>query len=77
MAAVTKGHLDKPGAVYNFLAYIGFELRRYDEALDAVDKAIAFTESSHDTQLPRLKQAIEEAIKERNQLKAMGAPKAP
>lgn len=77
VAAVTKGHLDKPGAVYNFLAYIGFELRRYDEALDAVDKAIAFTESSHDTQLPRLKQAIEEAIKERNQLKAMGAPKAP
>ncbi len=68
-AAVAKGNLEKPGAVYNFLAYIGFERRRYDEALIAVNKAISYTESSHDTQLPRLKQAIEDAIKERNQVK--------
>ncbi|MDB6126203.1 MAG: hypothetical protein JWM35_99 [Verrucomicrobia bacterium] len=74
-AAVEKGHLEKPSAVYNFLAYIGFELRKYDEALAAADKAISFSDSAKDTQLPRLKQAIEEAIKEREQLKALNAPK--
>ncbi|HND61601.1 MAG TPA: hypothetical protein PLB90_08995 [Opitutaceae bacterium] len=67
--AVAKGNLEKPGAVYNFLAYISFELRRYDEALNAVNQAIALTDLSHDSQLPRLKTAIEDAIKERNALK--------
>lgn len=71
-SAVAKGHLEKPGAVYNFLAYISFELRRYDEALAAVDKAISFSDTSHDSQLPRLKSAIEDAIRERNQLKTSG-----
>ena len=73
ISAVAKGHLEKPGSVFNFLAYIAFELRRYDEALAAVDKAIAHSDSSHDTQLPRLKQAIEDAIKERNQYKNAGS----
>jgi Tfp pilus assembly protein PilF len=69
-SAVAKGHLERPSAVYNFLAYIGFEQRRYDEALASVNKALAFSDTAHDTQLPRLKQAIEDAIKEREQLKA-------
>ena len=68
-SAIAKGHLDKPGSVYNYLAYIGFELRRFDEALVAVDKAISLS-SSTDTHLPSLKAAIEDAIKERDQLKA-------
>jgi predicted Zn-dependent protease len=68
-ASIAKGHLDKPGAVYNYLAYIAFELRRYDDALVAVDKAISYSQAS-DTQLLRLKQAIQEALKEQEQLKA-------
>lgn len=58
-SAVAKGHLDKPGAAYNFLAYVSFELRKFDEALAAVDKALALPDSKNDPQLPRLKQAIE------------------
>lgn len=73
-SAVAKGHLEKPSAVYNFLAYIGFELRRYQEALEAVDKAIATADVGADSQLPRLKQAIEDAIKEEAQLKALSNP---
>ncbi len=68
-SAIAKGHLDRPGAVYNYLAYIGFELRRFDEALVAVNKAIELSGST-DAHLPGLKQAIEDAIKERDQLKA-------
>ena len=69
-SAVAKGHLDKPYAVYNFLAYVDYELTKFDEALAAVDKAIASPGSEKDPQLPKLKQAIEEALKEREQLKS-------
>ena len=69
MSAVTKGHLEKAYSVYNFLAYVDYELTKFDEALVAVDKAIASPGSEHEAQLPRLKQAIEDAIKEREMLK--------
>jgi tetratricopeptide (TPR) repeat protein len=68
--AIAKGHLEKPYAVYNFLAYVDYELTKFDEAQVAVDKALASPGSEHEAQLPRLKQAIEEALKEREQLKA-------
>jgi predicted Zn-dependent protease len=63
--AIAKGSLEKPGAVYSFLSYVCFELRKFEEALENVDHAIATPESKSDPQLPRLKQAIEDAIKER------------
>jgi len=63
--AVNKGGLDKPYVVYQLLAYAAFELGEFDEALNAAKKAIEFPESKKDAQLPRLKQAIEDAIKER------------
>ena len=70
VSAVAKGHLDKPYAVYNFEAYVAYELTKFDEALVAVNKAIASPGSEKEAQLPRLKAAIEEALKEREQLKA-------
>lgn len=75
VSAVAKGNLEKPAAVYSFLAYIAFEQRRYDEALKAAQHALTYPESAHDTQLPRLKQAIEDAIKERDQAKEVEAEK--
>ncbi len=70
VSAVAKGHLDKPYAVYNFQAYVAYELTKFDEAQIAVDKAIASPGSEKEPQLPRLKQAIEDALKERELLKA-------
>lgn len=70
LSAVAKGRLEKAYAVYNFLAYVAYELTKFDEALIAVDKAIASPGSEHEPQLPRLKQAIEDALKERELLKA-------
>jgi tetratricopeptide (TPR) repeat protein len=70
MSAVAKGHLEKAYAVYNFLAYVDYELGKFDEALVAVDRAIASAGAEHESQLPRLKQAIEDALKERELLKS-------
>ncbi len=63
--AIGKGGLDKPGAVYGFLAYVAWELGKLNEAAEAVDKALATEDSRRDQQLPRLKTAIEEAIREK------------
>lgn len=71
-SAVAKGHLDKPGAVFGFLGYVCWELGKLNESLDAIQKAIASPDSQKDTQLPRLKQAVEEALRERD---AAGAAK--
>jgi len=70
VASVAKDHLEKAYMVYNFLAYVSYELTKFDEALVAVNKAIASPGSEHETQLPRLKQAIEDALVEREQLKS-------
>lgn len=70
VSAVSKGHLEKAYAVYNFQAYVAYELTKFDEAQVAVEKAIASPGSEHETQLPRLKQAIEDAMRERALLKA-------
>lgn len=68
--AVSKGHLEKPGAVYAFIAYVSWELLRYDDALKAVEKAMTFPDSKKDEQLPKLKTAIEAALADRAALKA-------
>lgn len=69
-SAVKKDHLDKPGSVYGFLGYVSFELTKYEDALAAVDKALTYPDSKSDTQLPKLKEAIQNAIKERENQKA-------
>jgi predicted Zn-dependent protease len=68
-AATTKGDLDKPGAVYGFLAYVCWELDKLTEAVESVDKALQFPDGAKDTQLPRLKASIEERLRDREQAK--------
>jgi hypothetical protein len=64
-SAIEKGGVDKPFPLYNFMAYVCWELNKWDEAKAAVEKAMTFPEGKKDQQLPRLKQTIEESIQER------------
>lgn len=61
--AVAKGNLTRPHSVYLFLAYIGFELKKFEDALSAATKALDYPEGKTDGE--RMKNAIEDAIKER------------
>ena len=63
--ALTIGSLEKPYMVYSFAAYMAFELRKFDDALVLINKALEFPESKKDSQLNRLKSATEDSIKER------------
>ncbi len=67
--AVAKGGLEKPHSAYMFLAYTAFELEKYEEALAAINKTIGSPDGQKDSQAPRLKQAIEDAVKEREAMK--------
>ncbi len=67
--AVEKGGLEKPHSAYMFLAYTAFELEKFDEALAAINKTIGSPDGQKDAQAPRLKQAIEDAVKEREATK--------
>src|SRR5690606_18039614 len=73
-AATAKGGLSKPGAVYSFLGYVAWELGNFNEALEAINKAMSFPDASSDRQLPQLKQAVEEAIQDREAAAAAKAP---
>jgi tetratricopeptide (TPR) repeat protein len=74
------GHLDKPWIVYNTLAYLAFELGKLDEAKSAIDKAIdakiavdtanGQPSKGPDRQSTGLRNAIEDAIKERDAMNA-------
>jgi len=64
--AIEVGNIERTGQVYAALAYWAYDLRKYDEALAAVNKALEYPESKEDPQLPRLRTAIFEAIKVRN-----------
>ncbi len=67
--AVEKGGLEKPHSAYMFLAYTAFELEKFDEALAAINQTIGSPDGQKDAQAPRLKQAIEDAVKEREAMK--------
>ncbi|HWA11261.1 MAG TPA: tetratricopeptide repeat protein [Opitutaceae bacterium] len=64
--AATKGLGEKTWQAWSFLAYTAFEVRKYDEALEAVTKALSYPDSKKDKQLPTFKEAVEKAIKDRN-----------
>ena len=64
-AAVAKGNLTKPHQSYMFLAYIAFELKKFDIALSAAKKAAEFPEGAKDPQTQNMIKAIEETIKDR------------
>jgi hypothetical protein len=68
--AADTGHLEKAWVVYNTLAYLSFELGKLDEAKEAIDKAIATRGKEPDRQSTGLRNAIEEAIKERDAMNA-------
>jgi tetratricopeptide (TPR) repeat protein len=62
-AAIAKGSLTKPHQVYLFLAYVGYELNKFDIALDAAKQAAGFPEGAKDGQ--NMVKAIDDKIKER------------
>jgi len=64
--ALEKG-VEKPGSAYVFLAYLAYELKKLDEALDAAQKAVKADPNSKDA--VRLLDAIKEAIKDRDNQK--------
>lgn len=64
-AAVAKGNLTKPHQTYMFLAYIAFELKKFDIALNAAKKAAESPEGAKDPQTQTMIKAIEETIKDR------------
>lgn len=65
-AAIDKGGFEKPAAVYGFLAYVCWELNKLEEAAAAVDQALSFPDGKSDQQLPGLKRAIEDKIRDRD-----------
>jgi cytochrome c-type biogenesis protein CcmH/NrfG len=64
--AVAKGGLEKPYPALMILAYTSFELGQLEEALEAISKAEKLKEHEKDTSLPRMKEAIQSAIQERD-----------
>lgn len=67
--ALKVGHLDKPYTVESFIAYIAFDLRKYDDGLAAVDKALSYPEGAKDARLKSLKSAMLDEIRRREQNK--------
>lgn len=65
LSATAKGNFAKPGGVYSFMSYVAWDLGKLDDALKAAEKALTYPDSKKDEQLPKLKKAIEDAIKER------------
>ena len=62
-ASIQKGGGNKPHSTYLFLAYIAYELKKFDIALDAANRATATPEGKVEGQ--RMKQAIQDIMKER------------
>ena len=69
-SAVEKGGLTKLHQAYMFLAYVAFELKKFDDALDAARKAAETPDGAKDPQTKSMIKAIEETIKERAEKKA-------
>jgi tetratricopeptide (TPR) repeat protein len=64
-AAVAKGNLTKPPQTYLFLAYIAYELKKFDIALSAAKKAAEFPDGAKDPQTKTMIKAIEDTMKDR------------
>jgi tetratricopeptide (TPR) repeat protein len=62
-AAIAKGDLAKPSQAYIFLAYIAYELKKYDVALTAAKKAAEYPEGAKDGK--NMVRAIDDILKER------------
>lgn len=62
-ASVEKGGGNKPHQTYLFLAFIAYELKKFDVALDAAERAIRVPEGKAEGE--RMKQAIQDILRER------------
>lgn len=62
-SCVAKGGGHKPHQSYLFLAYIAFELKKFDVALGAAKKAVTYADGAKEGK--RMLSAIEDAIKDR------------
>lgn len=67
-AAVAKGNLTRPHQAYLFLAYVAYELKKFEIALEAAEKAAATTEGAKDGQ--NMVKAIKDIIADREAKKA-------
>ncbi len=76
--AADKGGMSKSQEAYMYLAiaYQGYELGKFDEALVAINKDIELQQGPPDHQQEVLKKAIEDAIKDRDAKKAEDAAAA-
>lgn len=62
--AVTKENLERPGQVHLFIAYIAFELQRYEDAAKWVEAASKFADTKPDD-TERLRRAVTDKLRER------------
>lgn len=69
-AAAAKGNLTKPHQTYMYLAYIAFELKKFEVALEAAKKAESTPDGAKDPQVKSMIKAIEDTIKDREAKKA-------
>jgi tetratricopeptide (TPR) repeat protein len=67
-AAVAKGGLQKPHSAYLFLAYISYELKKFDIALQAARKAAEYPDGAKDAQ--NMIKGIDEILKDREAKKS-------
>jgi tetratricopeptide (TPR) repeat protein len=63
--AISKDGGNKPHQTYLFLAYVAYEQKQFELALDAAKKAVAIPEGAKEGE--RMLKAIEDAIKERTE----------
>lgn len=64
-AAIAKGGLAKPHQVNLFLAFIAYELKKFDDAMVAAQAAAATPEGAADPQTQNMIKAIDEILKDR------------
>ena len=69
LSAATKGQLEKPGQAYLYLAYLGYELKKFEDALKWVEQAEA-QKDIKPSDIAQIKSAITNAVKEREALLA-------
>lgn len=67
--AFKKGNLEKPYQCLVLLAYSAYDLQRYEDGLKWVAEAEKLPDAKKDSQLPKMKAAIEEAIKDQKAAK--------
>ena len=68
--SVQKGGLDQPYKAHYFIAFLAFEMRKFDEALVAIDKAIAMMPTDKpEAQYPQLREAINAGIEDQKRIR--------